>query len=343
MVARTHVEPDVAHPATGPTDPQSSLLDRLDELAAAHRRAPDPQVAREMVRLRHRAFGELVERTPPPRRPWPPEAPDRFAGTVGIPEVPAGDLDPDLLASAIVHHGCLIVRGMLGPQEVARARDAVANAYAAQDAGAADGPGWWELFASAAHPDLNPAARMFNRAGGGLWAGDSPRGMAQLVEVLEDVGVRELVSAYLEARPVMSFRKWILRTVAPADGPADWHQDGAFLGAGMRTVNLWVALSACGDDAPGMEIVPTRLRTLLPTGTPGASFDWSVAPDVAGAVTAAAPSVVPTFGPGDAALFDELLLHRTAFRPGMRRERLAAECWFFSPHGYPPGEIPLVF
>ncbi len=54
-----------------------------------------------------------------------------------------------------------------------------------------------------------------------------------------------------------------------------WHQDGAFLG-GVRALNVWLSLSHCGDDAPGLDIVPKRIDRVVPTGTEGAAFDWSV-------------------------------------------------------------------
>jgi len=323
------------------------LLARLDALAAQNRQAPDPDVEREMAGLRHRSFAELVgSAAEGASTPWPPDVPDRFVGCETIPEVGPGELDAEVLASAIVHHGCLIVRGLLPPMAVARARNLVASAYAAQDAAAGGEPdpaAWFEMFRADERYDLAPSARLFNRAGGGLWVGDSPRGMAELVEVLEDVGVRDLVTEHLGGRPAMAFRKWILRTVEPTQGPADWHQDGAFLGTGMRTVNLWVALDECGVHAPGMEIVPRRLDGVLPTGTEGANFSWSVAPDVVAGVAADSASVEPSFAAGDAAFFDELLLHRTSYDPAMRRSRLALESWFFSPSDYPDGEIPLVF
>jgi ectoine hydroxylase-related dioxygenase (phytanoyl-CoA dioxygenase family) len=51
----------------------------------------------------------------------------------------------------------------------------------------------------------------------------------------------------------------------------------------------------------------------------------------------------PEFAPGDALLFDHLLLHRTAAGEEMTRERYAIETWFFAPSLYPGGQIPLVY
>jgi hypothetical protein len=50
----------------------------------------------------------------------------------------------------------------------------------------------------------------------------------------------------------------------------------------------------------------------------------------------------PIFEQGDALLFDELFLHRTACEPEMTRERYAIETWLFAPSVYPDKQIPLV-
>jgi hypothetical protein len=128
----------------------------------------------------------------------------------------------------------------------------------------------------------------------------------------------------------------------PAEGPrpSAWHQDGAFLGP-VRALNVWLALSRCGDVAPGMDLVPRRLDHLAQAGTEGAVFDWSVSQAVAEREAGEAGIVRPVFEPGDVLLFDELFLHATATDPSMRLPRYAVECWFFGPSSYPDGYAPL--
>ena len=104
-----------------------------------------------------------------------------------------------------------------------------------------------------------------------------------------------------------------------------------------------LALSDCGEDAPTMDIVPRRLAEVAPTGTEGAMFDWSASPAVAEELAAPVGIVRPSFSEGDCMLFDHLLLHRTAARPDMPRERYAMETWLFGPSAYPEGQIPLVY
>jgi hypothetical protein len=83
---------------------------------------------------------------------------------------------------------------------------------------------------------------------------------------------------------------------------------------------------------------------VVPAGTQGALFPWSVADDVVEGLAEPAPLIRPEFEPGDAMLFDHLCLHRTAIGPEMTRERYAIETWFFGPSAYPAkGQIPLLY
>ena len=161
-----------------------------------------------------------------------------------------------------------------------------------------------------------------------------------LLELFEDLGLRELIGSFLGERPALSANKCNLRRV-PVTTSTNWHQDGAFLGADVRSLNVWVSLSHCGIDAPGLDIVPRRLDGVLETGTDGALFDWSVSPAVVEQV--GTPVLRPELAPGDALLFDHLFLHRTGVSPGMTQERYAIESWFFAPSSYPEGQIPIVF
>jgi len=45
---------------------------------------------------------------------------------------------------------------------------------------------------------------------------------------------------------------------------------------------------------------------------------------------------------GDAILFDDMNLHRTAVTPEMTEERYAIESWFFAPSHFPDTQIPVV-
>ena len=107
-------------------------------------------------------------------------------------------------------------------------------------------------------------------------------------------------------------------------------------------MNLWIALTDCGVDAPSMDMVPRRLDYIVPTGTEGAVFTWSVSK---AAIAEACDGGEPThlhFKAGDAIVFDEMNLHRTSTLPGMSKPRYAIEAWFFAPSCYPLDQLPLL-
>ena len=99
--------------------------------------------------------------------------------------------------------------------------------------------------------------------------------------------------------------------------------------------------SRCGDESPGLDIVPKRIDHVVPAGTEGAAFDWSVSPGVVDEVSEGTPVQRPIFEPGDVMLFDELFLHQTASDPSMPNPRFAIENWFFGASSFPADYAPV--
>ncbi|MEX2032726.1 MAG: phytanoyl-CoA dioxygenase family protein, partial [Dehalococcoidia bacterium] len=239
----------------------------------------------------------------------------------------------------------LLVRGLLDSASVEQLVDDIDHAFEAHDAfvgGASEletAP-WFVPFEPG--PDQS-IPRTWIRQGDGVLAVDSPRTLFDLIETFEQIGIRDLVSEYLGEPPVLLANKWTLRRVPPGpDGHLDWHQDGAFLGADVRTVDVWLALSHCGVDAPGLDVVGQRFDGVVEVGTNGASFDWTVSEDT---VQHLAPGKIfrPVFEPGDALILDHFLLHRTAYHVDMTRNRYAVEAWFAAPSAYPPTALPIAY
>ena len=116
--------------------------------------------------------------------------------------------------------------------------------------------------------------------------------MFDFARTLERTGLREVATGYLGERPTISINKCTLRKVDPdvvkGHTGISWHQDGAFLGD-VRALNVWLTLSHCGDTAPGLDIVPKRIDHVVPAGTEGAAFDWSVSPAVVDEVSEGTP------------------------------------------------------
>jgi hypothetical protein len=106
----------------------------------------------------------------------------------------------------------------------------------------------------------------------------------------------------------------------------------------VRALNLWVSLSDCGADAPGLDLVPRRLDGYVATG---AELDWTVSDPEARRAAGEAGVLRPIFKPGDAMFFDELFLHKTGSDPAMSKPRFAIESWFFGASKFPGEYAPL--
>jgi hypothetical protein len=314
----------------------------LDLLSATNRAERDPAVECLLTTLRH----EAVASAPGRQSPHPPEPITSSAGGPGPLEPIAPDqLSLATLRAGLARHGCVFVRGLVAGDDAARLVEGIDRTLEAFDdfIGGADAS-LTEPWYVPLRPDEGMSGAMrrkWVRASGSAWTADSPRMLFEVLDLYDRIGVRAVIEEFLGERPALSANKGTLRRV-PADTKASWHQDGAFLGIEARTINVWLSLSHCGRDAPGLDVYPRRLDGLAATGTEGSIFDWAVAPDVV-ARLGHVDVVRPVFEPGDALLFDHLFLHRTAATPEMTRERYAIESWFFAPSTYPPGQILLLY
>ncbi len=108
----------------------------------------------------------------------------------------------------------------------------------------------------------------------------------------------------------------------------------------VRALNLWLSLSRCGDEAPGLDIVPRRLDQLVQVGTEGTRMANQVSDHVVTEAVGSDGILRPIFEPGDALLFDELFLHSTASDPEMPKPRYALESWFFGGSAFPKRYSP---
>jgi hypothetical protein len=318
-------------------------LDAIQRLTGANRAHRDPRVEERLVTLRHEVFPSLPRQS---IETLPPEV-EREEPVSDLAATDPNELTVATLRREIARHGCVLVRGLIPPERaegLARGIDHALEAFDGCEASGTDAASpWYVPFAPPSAGQFAWRRRGWVRASGGLWTADSPRMLFELMELVGDTGIAALIEAYFGERPALSANKCTLRRV-PIDTNTNWHQDGAFLGRDVRSLNLWLALSPCGVDAPGLDIVPQRFDEILRTGTDGALFDWSVSPQVVEDAAGGPDAIVhPEFSPGDALLFDHMFLHRTGVSPGMTRERWAIESWFFAPSSYPDGQIPLAY
>jgi hypothetical protein len=314
---------------------EGQVWQEIDALSEANRRSRDPDLERRLLKLRYRAGVELCQQAAgTPEDPTPDF--EGLEGSAALPEITPEELTPELLRAAILGHGALLIRGLVSADDSDRLREGIERAYEAREArleGGDPNDGYYEEFNADADGPVR--GRGFVRSGG-VWAADSPRLMFEMLETFDRAGLLRTAREYLGEPPAISVQKCTLRRAIPDRGHQipGWHQDGAFLG-NVRALNVWLSLSHCGDDAPGLDLVPRRLDHIVPTGTEGAVFDWVVSPAMAEKAAGDLPIMRPIFEPGDVMLFDELYLHATATDPAMSEMRHAVETWFFGPSAFP--------
>lgn len=319
------------------------IFEEIEHIEAANSAKRDRDNERRLVRLRHRAGIKLIDQAGPrPGHPSPSSDALPTADPGSLPDVSPAALTPELLRAGILRDGCLIVRGAVDPDEARGLAAAIDRAFEERakihDGGSVRHP-YYEEFEP--DPPYGLAERQWIRDTGGVLAADCPKVIFDLIALFDRIGLRRIVNEYLGERAAISMNKSTLRRAKPHEGGA-WHQDGAFMGD-VRALNVWLSLSHCGDDAPGLNIVPRRIDHIVPTGTEGAVFDWSVSPQVAEEEAGESGPLQPIFEPGDVVLFDELCLHTTGLDPEMTKTRYAVETWFFGPSAFPRDYVPLAF
>ena len=344
--------PSLTHPEAFPAEILASL--EAGEYRSALQQLQQSAVEdweRLAMDLRIAAFE--AQHWPEPETAWPGPFEDEFDQRSGLVEINASQLDANTLKAGLLGHGGVIVRGLLGEPEVSEIRGLIDRALDARheyevSQGQKSGAPWYER-----SPRANRGPVQFPKLGNGapsragaIWAVDSPPVACRLIELYQRLGIPALMDGYFGEPAALSVRKWVLRCMEPSNGgQAGWHQDGKFMGDGIRTVNMWIALSDCGGDAdaPGMEIVTGGERAIYETGTEGAPFDWTVGQGLVDKLAAGGAKVeCPRFAPGDAVFFDHYNLHRTGFGTDHCSNRYAVESWFFAASRAPQKQVPVL-
>jgi hypothetical protein len=300
------------------------LRDEIARLAAADRTARDLEAERQLVRLRHLAGIRLVDEAPADPE-FVAAAVDELSQGDPLPEVQGAELTPGLIRAGILRDGCLLVRGLVPrgrAESMAKQIDRAFGQRTRHTSGKRSDPGYYEEFLP--EPGAGePVVRGWIEQGGGLLAADAPMLHAEMMELFSGAGLRELVSGYLGEPALISVHKTTLRKADPSV-PGAWHQDGFFMGP-VRSLNMWLSLSRCGDESPGLDLLPTRLEHYLATATEEAALDYTISQRKVDDARGEVPILRPIFEPGDALFFDELFLHQTGSDPSMRKPRYAIE------------------
>lgn len=329
------------------TDDQ--LIASIADLSARVRDSHDLDDERELLRLRR----QLGERLVHADRPGPRDLSSEFPSLAedGLAVATVDELNGSLVRGGIEEHGYVLVREMIDRETALGLAAQIGAAFQAREG---EGDGVYEVFKP--DPPLPPVeGRSWVEIGGGLLAVDSPPAFVAIADVFDRIGLRRVIEEFLDEPATISAEKTTLRIAEPGP-PGGWHQDGSFMGE-TRALNVWVALSDCGVDAPGLEFVPRRLDGLVETGGEGSGAEHLDTPDgdeVSPKTVLVAPNEAeraagefgvmnPRFSPGDVMLFDDRFLHRTASSPEMTKPRYAIESWFFGASGFPRDYSPLAF
>jgi ectoine hydroxylase-related dioxygenase (phytanoyl-CoA dioxygenase family) len=263
-----------------------------------------------------------------------------------IPEVDAGDFTVERLREAVVEHGSLIVRNLFDRASmdklipiVDRVVDACAGGSGPTASAYYNPPDNLRTIMPNRDRELGNT-RNFHRESGSAMCVEAPSVAEMLLQWYEAHGLKKLVTEYLGEAPCLTVKKWVLRRSLLPVAEAGWHQDGAFMGTNINSINMWIPLNECGGEtgAPGMDVVPLRLNRIA--SSEGAQFDWSVSDAQA---TDASKPLIPEFNEGDAFFFDHYFLHRTQYRTDFTKVRYAIETWFFGESSFPKNQIPLAW
>jgi hypothetical protein len=319
------------------------LFEAIDLLNAANAAERDPRIERQIRDLRHLAGVELIRNAPDDASyPEPANTVPARGEQSGCPEITPEELTPEVLRAALLDAGCLLVRGLMDPEKAARLAADIDHSFEVRgelDEGESDPDGFYDEIEP--ESPYRVAERTWVEEGGGVLAADSPKMLFDMLDTFEKANLREVIEAYLGEKPAISAQKCTLRKALP-EISGGWHQDGKFMGE-VRSLNVWLSLSRCGDVAPSMDLVPVRLEHFVDPGGPGTTLDFQVSDQTAEAAAGEVGIVRPIFNPGDALLFDHLFLHQTGSDPSMPNPRYAIESWFFGPSRYPENYVPMAF
>lgn len=320
------------------------ILEAIDHLSAANRRANTPAIEERLVALRHLAWQTVAGAQPV--GVWPRPVPDLFPHAGNPPECAASELTAERLASAIQHHGSLLVRGLFSAPWCAVLREDIDRGMEAAKAWVAAPPEarrpseWFAPFAPA-EATFGAGDRAMLSTFATAYTAESPRTLFHFLEALGAAGVDRLLGEYFGERPAFSLIKSAFRRTAPG-APGGWHQDGYVAGAATRTVNIWAVVSRCGATAPGLDLLPRRMHDMLPTRK-DLPFDFVIDPATVEELARETPVVRPEFAPGDALFFDQFLVHQTGWNGDFTETRYGFESWFFAPSTFPVKWFPFVW
>ncbi|MEP5567751.1 MAG: phytanoyl-CoA dioxygenase family protein [Halioglobus sp.] len=292
------------------------MIDRIIELSAMNRISRTDVLEKELLTLRV-DHGEILRANRSHLKPDRPDYPNIFPQETGLPEICVEEFGSGQLAAGLLYHGGLLVRGLYSTEQVERLR--------------------------ALSEDQEEANRADNAP-----LGCTDHTLFELLEAYRECGMLDVVREYLDDEPLLFGERTKLRHHrAERDRFAaiPWHQDVNFFGKKSYGVNCWAAVTSCGLENPGLNIIPRRTEERIGwnEGDGIAPLDYGRAmPEemLVDATSRHAPVDIQ-LEPGDAVFIDEMSVHQTALKPWRLREQIVTISWFFRASGFPAWGTPL--
>ena len=253
------------------------LRAEIETLTAAYHANPSRRRSGCCCALRHLAGIRLLDDARRRRRSSPPPTRRPCRRATRCPRSPASELTAGLLRAGILRDGCLLVRGLVPRDDALRLAEEIDRAFGERERHEAGSPvteGYYEEFGP--HTRFGPVVgRGWIEQGGGVLAADSPKLNFAMMELFRAAALPRLASEYLGEPALISVHKTTLRKADPV-GPRRLASGWLLHGREVRSLNLWLSLSRCGDALPGLDIVPRRLDQYVATATEEAVLDYTI-------------------------------------------------------------------
>lgn len=242
---------------------------------------------------------------------------DMFVGETGIPEIAAKDLTAKAIASGVLFHGALLIRGLYNAKQISILSEAA------------------EFENAKKIRDPKSVISTFS--------------FCKLMEAYQQSGLLKAVRGYLGDDAIVALERARLRYRGlDAVSGLSWHQDGSYFGQKCYALNCWTAITECGRENTGLSVVPRRYNERLGADeikkSDAGKADLNYGKEILGKYLPNREEIVsPVFKPGDALIFDEMTLHRTAKVPEVTKHQIVSISWFFSLSRLPIFKTPLGF
>jgi len=295
-----------------------NLRRKIKNLSAKLETKPKPRLEARIIDLRMK-LAETLKSSGSDKTPEDRFKSDLFVGETGIPEVDAKDLTSETIASGLLFHGALMIRGLYNAEQIAFLTQIAEQEHA--------------------HKVANPKNIV------------STFSFCHLMRVYEESGLLNAVKGYLGDDAIIAIERARLRYKGlNQTAGLSWHQDGSYFGEKCFALNCWAAVTECGRKNNGLSLVPRRNHEQLGADAVKQAQNRFGKADLAYGNKVLKDYLpkndgikTPFFNAGDAIIFDEMTLHRTGKVKQITMPQIVSISWFFSLSRFPKFKTPLGF